>query len=263
MIKIDNIISAEHHFVYSNPGAVRTNLLKEIAAKYPLRVCSSRPAVIYTDDLGLAKLPIKGGVNSYPVDLVASVYPEISLCLAVVEKILNSDPSTIAEISSYSEDLFASLNSTYLNKAVGEVHSYEDLRDYLKLVLTSYKEHYQSYILEGVTKTTILTDFDLASFLREFRATINALSHTVFILDNNKLMHPHCYNSINRLMSTLSPKESSINVVTSFDDWQSYYTLASEMLFPHEQYEVIDLDGNFTEAQEKLMKKYDIEKIGK
>lgn len=251
------IISPEHHFIYSEPNESRTDFLKQLELTYPLVLDTMMPRITYVSNIGLPKMDIKDKLPKYPIEVVCQEYVIYSIALKVIEQILNS--KSYEEIAHRSKDLFALLNNHYFIVDSLTVRDYEELKQLFERVQESFKKHYESYCSSGEIKSPILTSFSLKTLLDNLPVILNNIGGSVILLDNKEPMNEICYQAINSLIRDIRPLNTSFNVATSFDDWASYYTFAGEFINYREDYQIIDLDGNFSRAQEAITKKYSID----
>ena len=247
------IIIPQHHFLYGEKTEDRTSFLKGMESDYSLGIDQINPSVIYLSDIGLPISRIKEGIPKRPIDLASYDYTLYSLLSSLVKKIIDSDD--YAEIEYRSKELFSLLNEIYLKDEGLVVHDYSELAKTLDKIKASYQKYYASYCQTGVGQQPTITSIDLVTFLKDIKEILNNTS-IIFILDHQSPLNPSGYQAINSLIGSLRPKLATINVASSFDDWKSYYTFAGEMLNYDEDYDIIDLDGNFERTQASLAKKY-------
>ncbi|MDE5630067.1 MAG: hypothetical protein K2G03_07525 [Bacilli bacterium] len=251
------LLRPEHHFVYGENNEARMHLLRELEEKYPLAIDSLMPSITYVSDIGLPKMPIKATLEKYPIDLVCQEYIAYSIAQSLISQILNS--KSYEEIAYRSRDLFSLLNNFYFKIDGLTVRDYEELGYLIERVKVSFKEHYESFCRTGEIKSPIITSFSLMTLLENMSVILNNAANNIIILDNQEPINEVCYQAINSLISDIHPSTTSINVATSFDDCESYYTFAGHFINYRDDYQVIDLDGNYKRAQDTLMKKYNMD----
>lgn len=251
------IINPTHHFIYGENNKTRTKILNDLANSYPLEIDKNKPRITYVSDIGLPEMPLKEGVNIYPIELVCQEYIIYSIALVITEQILNS--KDYEEIEYRSKDLFEFLDNFYFKADNLGVRNYEELKKLFEKIRSSFSRHYESYCNEGNVIEPIITSFSLSAILDNISRILNNFSNNIIILDNKEPMNSICYQAINSLIRDVSPSNTSFNVATSFEDWKSYYTFAGHFINYREDYQIIDLDGNFARTQEEIIKKYSID----
>lgn len=253
------ILNSGHHFIYGDKTKDRELFLKELEYFYSLELDGAIPRayVVYVPHIGLPSMDIKEGISKSLIELVSKEYVIYSIASSLVEKILDSDDYD--EIAYRSKNLLFKLNNCYLQNNDIKVRSYSELLTLFSRIKETLKKHYESYCKDGVCKSPIITPFDLIVFLENLKDVINNVARPVIMLDHQETLNITGYQTINSLIYDICPSLASINVVTAFDDWATYYTLAGEMINYNDNYEVLDLDGNFARAQEAIAKKYSID----
>lgn len=257
MNKVINVrnLNANHHFIYGNKTEKRTDILKELDQSSPLESNREKPCVIYVPDIGLPPIEIQDEMSKYLIETSANEYINYSVIQALIAKILASQ--YYDEIEYRSKELFSLINNEEIRIGGYNINDYKELENALSCLKVNLRNYYEEYSKRGKNGcgTTTVT-LNLMAYLKNFKIASNNNATPVILLDNREVINNYSYQAINSLIKNTPPSIATINVVTSFDDWQTYYTFAGEMLHCGEHYDIIELDDNLKNAQDALIKKY-------
>lgn len=244
MEKIDEIMSLQHQFIYSNDTRKKYDLLKEVEQLYPIKYNEDSSMAVVLNSIGLPNIDeVTYDKDDKILKEIAKEYLDLKIVSNILSKIKKDlDNHTLDSIIT---SLLSFVNVNYLSEEYPKITSLDKLLEYLQYSQIYYLNKYQKHILgsTSIKENTIpIKPIDLDLFLH----------HTKRMLRNNGEFHvfapleydinPMSARAINSIISTKYNRSIAMKVICEPNQWPTYQELGRYDIEYIHNYKIVELD---------------------
>lgn len=236
---IDRVVwESRHKFVYYDEDT-KSDIL-DMVSRYPAKLDSEEPIVVYISDSGLSKIDSKLDLNKYKIRSFHDRYFELLIFLAIVDTLIkNIDKDILNEKLSRMFRLCSYTAKKKINDVI-------ELREMLSRSIDSYKEAYVKYQETGELDFYETIEFPflmMYNSLECLKEEINLKKYFALLIEiDNDTSYNHM--AINGYIASRCNGYLSVNVLLNDYDWKYYYSSNGQLIEYIHDYTVVDLRKN-------------------
>ena len=241
----DNIVlESRHKFVYYDEN--NKNKILDMISRYPARIDSDSPILVYVQDDGLPKIDNKLGLNKDKIKSIHNNYYSLLIFFSIIDTLIKNIDIDILNSRLKRTFEFCSYN----NKE--EIRDVVTLRDKLLKSKNDYRDAYIKYMETGELDLFDKLEIPFViidSLVENLKQEISLMENFSLLLDLGNDLSIYNYMSVNNYIASRCNGYLSMNVLCGDNEWGYYYTSNGQFIeYVHDYTEIMD-KGTYTKRR--------------
>lgn len=233
----DNIVlESRHKFVYYYDD--NKDKILDMVSRYPARMDSDTPILVYVQDDGLLKMDNKLGLNKYKIISIHNNYYSLLIFSSIIDTLIKNIDIEVLNSRLKTTFEFCSFNIKE------EIRDVVTLRDKLLESKNDYRDAYIKYmetgeldLFDNLEIPFVIIDFSVEDLKQE----IGLKENFSLLLEMGSDLSIYNYMSVNNYIASRCNGYLSMNILCGDNEWGYYYTSNGQFIeYVHDYTEIMD-----------------------
>lgn len=229
------VLESRHKFVYYDNNKDK---ILDMVSRYPARIDSDSPILVYIKDNGLPKMDNKLGLNKYKIKSIHNNYYSLLIFFSIIDTLIRDIDIDVLNSRLKRTFKFCSFN---IKEKIRDVVT---LRDKLLKSKNDYRDAYIKYMETG--KLDLFDKIEIPfiivdSSVEDLKEEIRLKEHFSLLLEIGADLSIYNYMAVNNYIASRCNGYLSMNVLCRDNEWGCYYTSNGQFIeYVHDYTEIMD-----------------------